>query len=61
VVRTGKGFVEEALRGGMIPDVPPREAYPPQRKLAGPLEDALERAMANKSLALGPGSYPALP
>lgn len=47
--------------GGLIPDVPPREAYPPQRKLAGPLEDALARAMANKSLALGPGSYPALP
>lgn len=47
--------------GGMIPKGQPRESYPPQRKLAGPLEDALARALSNSPLALGPGSYPDLP
>ena len=47
--------------GGMIPEKAAQAPQVPQRKLAGPLEDALARAMANESLALGPGSYPDLP
>jgi hypothetical protein len=48
-------------RGGDLIDDrikrPPRDQVAP----ASPLEDALRRAMSNSPLALGPGSYPALP
>jgi hypothetical protein len=48
-------------RGGDLIDDPTER--PPRNPVApaSPLEDALRRAMSNSPLALGPGSYPALP